>query len=444
MSGIPGMIWWFIVTLGVLVTFHEFGHYWVARRCGVKVLRFSVGFGKPIWSRLGRDGTRYQVAMIPLGGFVQFLDERESEVDPKEIGQAFNRQPVLKRIAIVLAGPVANLVLCVALFWGAYLVGLPGVRPVVGAVEGIAAASGLKAGDLILAVDGDRTFSWNQAMTPLALAAIDRRPVSLLVQDSSGQKLERTLLLDRLQPGFNQADPLAAVGIGWAVAQDTGRVGQVLPGSAAEGLIRPGDRILKLNGQPVSRWDEIPSIVRASSPGQPIQVLLLREGEELRLAVTPKLGEMSGKQVLQLGIAPGQRVEILRLAPWQAVQAAVVETRKQARETLSFLARLVTGRASSKNLSGAIGIAQVAQAEANLGFARLIAFMASLSLTLCIMNLLPIPVLDGGHLLYYLIELVSGRPVGDRVLIAGQYAGLLLLAGLIGLAFYNDLVRTIS
>jgi regulator of sigma E protease len=163
MSGIPGMIWWFIVTLGVLVTFHEFGHYWVARRCGVKVLRFSVGFGKPLWSRLGKDGTRYQVAMIPLGGYVQFLDERESEVDPKDIGQAFNRQPVLKRIAIVLAGPVANLVLCLALFWGAYLVGLPGVRPVVGSVQGIAAASGLQPGDLILAVDGDRTFSWNQA-----------------------------------------------------------------------------------------------------------------------------------------------------------------------------------------------------------------------------------------------------------------------------------------
>jgi regulator of sigma E protease len=184
--------------------------------------------------------------------------------------------------------------------------------------------------------------------------------------------------------------------------------------------------------------------VQASAPGQPIDILLLRDGRQQRLALTPKLGELAGKKVLQLGIGAEQQREILKLAPWQAAQAAVTETRKQARETLSFLARLVTGKASSKNLSGAIGIAQVAQAEANLGFARLIAFMASLSLTLCIMNLLPIPVLDGGHLLYYLIELVSGRPVGDRVLIAGQYAGLLLLAGLIGLAFYNDLVRTIS
>jgi regulator of sigma E protease len=444
MSGIPGMIWWFIVTLGVLVTFHEFGHYWVARRCGVKVLRFSVGFGKPLWSRLGKDGTRYQVAWIPLGGYVQFLDERESEVDPKDIDRAFNRQPVLKRIAIVLAGPVANLILCLALFWGAYLVGLPGVRPVVGSVQGIAAASGLEPGDLLLAVDGDRTFSWNQAITPLALAAIDHRSIPVLVQRRNGEQVERTLLLQDLKSGFDQADPLGAVGIGWAAERDGGLVGQVVPDSAAAGLIEPGDRILSLNGQPVQQWSQIPQIVRAAPPGQAIQVVLLREGLEMRFALTPKMGEIEGHHVVMLGIAAGQRIEVLRLGPWQAAEAAVIETRKQARETLSFLARLVTGRASSKNLSGAIGIAQVAQAEANLGFARLIAFMASLSLTLCIMNLLPIPVLDGGHLLYYLIELVSGRPVGDRVLIAGQYAGLLLLAGLIGLAFYNDLVRTIS
>jgi regulator of sigma E protease len=268
--------------------------------------------------------------------------------------------------------------------------------------------------------------------------------VSVRVQDAEGAQVERTLLLENLKPGFDQADPLAAAGIGWAVDQTGGVVGQVVPGSAAEGLIEPGDRILSLNGQSVSLWSQIPGIVQASAPGQPIQVVLLRDGVQQRLSLTPRQGELAGKKVLQLGIASGQRLEVLKLPPWQAAQAAVAETRKQARETLSFLSRLVTGRASSKNLSGAIGIAQVAQAEANLGFARLIAFMASLSLTLCIMNLLPIPVLDGGHLLYYLIELVSGRPVGDRVLIAGQYAGLLLLAGLIGLAFYNDLVRVIS
>ena len=444
MSGIPGMIWWFIVTLGVLVTFHEFGHYWVARRCGVKVLRFSVGFGKPLWSRLGKDGTVYQVAMIPLGGYVQFLDERESEVDPKDIGQSFNRQPVLKRIAIVLAGPFANLILCLALFWGAYLVGLPGVRPVLGSVQGIAANSGLKAGDLILAVDGERTFSWNQAMTPLALAAIDHRPVRLRVRDRAGLEAERELRLDQLPASFDQTNPLGAIGIDGQVGSDGGLVGQVVADSASAGLLLPGDRILSLNGQAVTDWSQLQRIVRAGVPGKAIEVVFLREGQQQRLALTPRLGDDGGRQVLRLGIAAGQRVEILRLGPWQAAQAAAQETRKQARETLSFLARLVTGKASSKNLSGAIGIAQVAQAEANLGFARLIAFMASLSLTLCIMNLLPIPVLDGGHLLYYLIELVSGRPVGDRVLIAGQYAGLLLLAGLIGLAFYNDLVRTIS
>ncbi len=444
MSGIPGMIWWFIVTLGVLVTFHEFGHYWVARRCGVKVLKFSVGFGKPLWSRLGKDGTRYQVAMIPLGGYVQFLDERENEVDPKDIERSFNRQPVFKRIAIVLAGPVANLILCLGLFWGAYLVGLPGVRPVVGEVQGVAASSGLQPGDLILAVDGQRSFSWNQAITPIALAAIDHRALALSVRDRGGQARERVLRLDQLAANFDQANPLGSIGISPAREADGGLVGTVLAGSASDGLILPGDRIVSLNGQMIRQWPDLLTIVRATVPGQAVQVELVRAGRPLRLAITPKLGEAEGRQVPQLGISPSQRVEVLRLGPLQAAQMAWLETRKQARETLAFLVRLVTGKASSKNLSGAIGIAQVAQAEANLGFARMIAFMASLSLTLCILNLLPIPVLDGGHLLYYLIELVSGRPVGDRVLIAGQYAGLLLLAGLIGLAFYNDLVRVIS
>ena len=444
MSGFLGAVFWFIVTLGVLVTFHEFGHFWVARRCGVQVLKFSVGFGRPLWSRIGRDGTRYQVAAIPLGGYVQFLDEREADVGPALRDRAFNRQPVWRRIAIVLAGPMANLLLCVLLFWGAFLVGLPGTVPMVGKVQGVAEASGLRAGDRIVAVDGQPVATWDQLITPLALAAIDHRALELQVQDAAGTQARKVLRLDQLPADFDQANPLGAAGLGIGVGELEPVVGRVLEDSVAHGQLQPGDRILSLGGRAISRWTDIPEVVRATAPGQALEIVALRDGRETRLSLTPRVLEVQGQRTLALGIAPAVAVAERRFGAVAAIGAAWDETRKQTRETLAFLGRLVTGKASPKNVSGVIGIAQVANAEASLGFARLVAFMASLSLTLCIMNLLPIPVLDGGHLLYYLIELVSGRPVGERVLIAGQYAGLLVLAGLIGLAFYNDIVRNFS
>ena len=437
MSGFLGAVFWFIVTLGVLVTFHEFGHFWVARRCGVQVLKFSVGFGRPLWSRIGRDGTRYQVAAIPLGGYVQFLDEREADVGPALRDRAFNRQPVWRRIAIVLAGPMANLLLCVLLFWGAFLVGLPGTVPMVGKVQGVAEASGLRAGDRIVAVDGQPVATWDQLITPLALAAIDHRALELQVQDAAGTQARKVLRLDQLPADFDQANPLGAAGLGIGVGELEPVVGRVLEDSVAHGQLQPGDRILSLGGRAISRWTDIPEVVRATAPGQALEIVALRDGRETRLSLTPRVLEVQGQRTLALGIAPAVAVAERRFGAVAAIGAAWDETRKQTRETLAFLGRLVTGKASPKNVSGVIGIAQVANAEASLGFARLVAFMASLSLTLCIMNLLPIPVLDGGHLLYYLIELVSGRPVGERVLIAGQYAGLLVLAGLIGLSLIH-------
>ena len=244
MTGFFGAVWWFIVTLGVLVTFHEFGHYWVARRCGVKVLRFSIGFGRPLWSRLGKDGTRYQVAMIPLGGYVQFLDEREAEIDPAERERAFNRQSVLKRIAIVSAGPLANLLLCVVLLWTAFMIGRPGLVPILGSPVGLAADAGLRQGDRIVQVGDDLTPTWDQALTPLALAAIDRRPLTITVRDSDGHNAQRLLPLDRLPADFNQADPMAAIGLRTIMADNPPVVGQVSPGFPADGRLQPGDRIL--------------------------------------------------------------------------------------------------------------------------------------------------------------------------------------------------------
>jgi regulator of sigma E protease len=445
MNGFLGAVGWFVLTLGVLVTFHEFGHYWVARRCGVKVKRFSIGFGRPLWSRVAADGTRYQVGWLPLGGYVQFLDEREGEVAPADLPASFGRQSVFKRILIVLAGPVANLLLCIGLLWATYQIGWPDLSPVIGTPSGLAAEAGLRAGDRIVKVGEQATPTWTQAVTPLALAAIDRRPVLLTVADEAGRESQRTLPLDRLPADFNQANPLAAIGLGALLAEDRPIIGELAPDAAATGILEPGDRILRIGATVINHFSQIPAALQASAAGgRAVAVEVERKGQRLALQVMPRQVDLNGKSRWQLGIGPRRDITVLRYGPVAAFGAALAETGKQTRETLGFIARLVRGEASSKNLSGVIGIAQVAQAEARLGVSRLLFFMASLSLTLCIMNLLPIPVLDGGHLLYYLIELVSGRPVSERVLVAGQYAGLVLLAGLIGLAFYNDILRTLS
>jgi regulator of sigma E protease len=447
MSSFFGAAFWFVVTLGVLVTFHEFGHFWVARRCGVRVLKFSVGFGRPLWSRVGADGTTYQVAMIPLGGYVLFLDEREQEVRPAERDSAFNRKPVWQRILVVAAGPVANLILCVALLWVAMQMGRPELAPQLGETRGLAAEAGLAEGDRLVAVSGQAVDSWESAALPLALAAIDREPVTVAVQDAHGARREVTLRLDRLAADFDQTDPLKAIGVVPALANDKPLVGSVSEGFPAAGHLMPGDRIVAVGERPIARWSEIrPAMAAAvaAAHGAPVQVQYERNGRRGSVALQPRQAVVAGVPVWQIGVGAQLNLSTQRYAPWPAFRAALAETRKQAGEMLGFIARLVTGKASAKNLSGVIGIAQVVHSEANVGMSSLIWIMASLSLTLCVMNLLPIPVLDGGHLLYYLIELISGRPVGERVLLAGQYAGLLLLAGLIGLAFYNDLARIFS
>jgi regulator of sigma E protease len=445
MNGFFGGAFWFVVVLGVLVTFHEFGHFWVARRFGIRVLKFSVGFGRPLWSRMAADGTRWQIAMIPLGGYVQFLDEREHEVAPADRESAFNRKPVWQRMLVVAAGPLANLLLCVVFFWAALQLGRPEFAPELGQTQGLAAEAGLEAGDRLVAVAGQEVDSWDEAMLPLALAAIDREPVTVAVQDDRGDRREALLPLDRLPADFDQTNPLAAMGLSYSLAADTPLVGGVNPGYPAEGHLQPGDRILAVGGRPIARFSDIRTAMRAAgAAGGPVRIDFERAGVRDSVSLQPRRTDQASGPVWQIGIAPQLNLSVQRYAPLPALREALLETRKQAGEMLSFIARLVTGKASAKNLSGVIGIAQVVNSEANVGLSSLIWIMASLSLTLCVMNLLPIPVLDGGHLLYYLIELISGRPVGERVLLAGQYAGLLLLFGLIGLAFYNDLSRIFS
>ncbi len=450
MTEFLGSVWWLIVSLGVLVTFHEFGHYWVARRCGVHVLRFSVGFGKPLWLRRGRDGTEYAIAAIPLGGYVKMLDEREGDVPASRLDQAFNRKSVWKRIAIVVAGPVANLLLCVALLWAMFVVGRPDYAPVVGNVEGIAAQAGLARGDEVLAVGERATPTWGELQMALLPAALDRRDVPLRVADASGGTRTRTLPLSRLPRDIDERLLLGRIGLLPHHELLPPVVGSVAPGTPADGVLRPGDRVLAVDGVRVEWFDDIgPQVQALGARGGEAMIDFERENERFALPFAPRRArDPDGKPYWQLGITPAARGEpppknaLQRYSPLAAVPAALREGWYQAGQLFDMIGRAFSGRVSVQNtIGGPVTIARTANAYAQLGPAWYLTVLALLSLSLGILNLLPIPLLDGGHLLYYLIELVKGSPLSERAMAAGQYVGLALLAGLMGLAFYNDIVN---
>ena len=458
MSEFLGSIWWLLVTLGLLITFHEFGHFWVARKLGVRVLRFSVGFGRPLWSRTGRDGTEYVVAAFPLGGYVKMLDEREIEVLPEERGEAFNNKPVGARIAIVAAGPVFNLVFAVMAFWLMFLVGIPEVRPLVGATSGLAAEAGIERGDAIAAIDGKDTRTWTHTLLELVTRALDREDVTVTVEDANGFRSDHRLALSRLGDDFSEEKSLEAVGIEpWQLVVPA-VVGEVTEDSPARRAgIYAGDTIRTIAGEDVKGWQWIgPLVQEHGAEGEPLAVGIERDGIELEIEVMPavqKSGWFSSRLILGVSNAeiPAdqqamlERAAILfRLGPLEAVPAAIKETWRLAGSTVALLGRMITGKASVKNLSGPISIAQFASSSAAAGFSQFLFVLGAISLSLGILNLLPIPVLDGGHLLYYLIELVKGSPVSEQAQVAGQYFGLIALAGLMSLAFINDILRLVG
>ena len=452
MTEFLGSIWWLIVSLGVLVTIHEFGHYWVARRSGVKVLRFSVGFGRALWKRVGKDGTEYVVAALPLGGYVKMLDEREGDVPPSLRAQAFNNQSVYKRIAIVFAGPLANLVLCVALLWAMFVIGRPDYAPVVGQVDGIAAEAGLLPGDTVLAVGDRATPTWSDAQMALIPAALDHADVRLRVRTAAGNEAERELRLSSLPQEFDERRAVEAIGLTARHELAPALIGRVMPDSAGWGVLAEGDTITAIDGTPIARADEVrPAVQRLGERGVPAMVEVRRDGERLALELAPRRMQdpETGDAYWGLGIAlsrgaPPPKDAVLRYGPVAAVPAALREGVHQTREIFAMIGRAFSGRVSVENtVAGPITIARAANAYASHGAAWYLSMLAMLSLSLGILNLLPIPILDGGHLLYYLIELVKGSPVSERVMAAGQYVGLALIASLMGLAFYNDIVNNL-
>ena len=444
MTSFFGSVFWLLVTLGVLVTFHEFGHYWVARRCGVKVLRFSVGFGNAIWKRMGRDGTEYQIAAIPLGGYVKMLDAREGEVDPALRDQEFTGKSVWKRIAIVAAGPGFNLIFTIAAFWLMFMLGRPDVAPIVTAApQSMAAEAGIQSGDRIVSIDGRAVATWTDSMDAVANALLGRTPLPLTVRGSNGQSRQLVLPLNDLPPDQDVGQYLDKLGL--QLAPPPAMAATVMAGQpAALAGMQGGDRILSVNGQPVSDFVAFGNAVQADAIKSPIlEIVVERDGRPLRLSVTAKWESLEGqprKWVMGVG-APLTEQATVHYGPIKALGASLDTTWRNTTQTFSMLGKMLTGEASTRNLSGVIGIAKVANASANMGLPWFLQFLALVSLSLAILNLLPIPVLDGGHLLYYLVELIKGSPVSEQTMIVGQYIGLALLFTLMGLAFYNDIHR---
>lgn len=438
------------IALGVLVTFHEFGHFWVARRCGVKVLRFSIGFGKPLLRWHDRKGTEFMIAAVPLGGYVKMLDEREAEVPGELLDQAFNRKSVWQRISIVSAGPLANFLLALCFFWLFAVLGSQQVRPVIGSVEegSLAAAAGLAAGQEIVAVDGEETFGWAAVNLQLVRRLGESGRLKVTVRDN-GSNVDQTrqVVLEDWLKGIDEPDPIAALGIRpWRPAIPP-LLGRLDPKGAAQaaGLLS-GDRLLSFDGQTLDDWQQVVDRVRAR-PGERVVFRVERAGQQLEVPVTlGSRGEGKARSgYLGAGVEgvdwPPEMLRTVRFGPADAIGEAFRRTWSMSVLTFESLKKMLFGELSVKNLSGPITIAKVAGASAQSGVGDFLNFLAYLSISLGVLNLLPIPVLDGGHLLYYVVEAVRGRPLSERVQAWGMQIGISLVIGVMLLALLNDLSR---
>ena len=455
MSGAFTTVLAFIVTVGLLVVVHEFGHYLVARLAGVKVLRFSVGFGRVLFSRrLGADRTEWALCAVPLGGYVKMLDTREADVASSERQRAFDQASVWRRIAIVLAGPAANFLAAFAIYWVLFVAGQPGMKPVVAEPPSgsAAAAAGLSDGDVITAVGGHATGSWTDVRWTLLKQSVRGGSVALELEGANGGRAARNLDLSGLTPEDLDKDFLAKLGLKPHVPRVSPTLGNVQAGGPGERAgLAAGDRVIAIDGTPVATWTAFTALVRAA-PGRAIEMEVERGGRRLALRAVPEAVGPEGRPFGRLRVEPGAEMKAayermqttVRLAPLEAVPRALHRVWDLSVFSLEMLGRMVTGQVSWKNISGPITIADYAGQTAQMGWVSFAGFLALVSVSLGILNLLPVPLLDGGHLVYYFAEIAKGSPVSERTLEIGQRVGLAILAGLTFFALYNDINRLLT
>lgn len=438
------------VTLGIVVTVHEFGHFWVARRCGVKVLKFSVGFGRSVWSRQAQDGVEYAIGVLPLGGYVKMLDEREAPVDADLKPQAFNNKSPAQRIAIAAAGPMFNFILAIIVYFVLFLAGERGLAPVIGSVEpgSIAEMAGLESDQEIVAIDGQKTLTWQAVNFALLERLGDSGTIEFsVIYPPSQQVYSSQANLDRWLAGAEDVDLIRELGIEPYRPVIPAIIGGLADdGAAMKAGLQVGDEFVSIDGSTISDWMALVEEVKRSA-GQERWLGILRDGLPLTVAVQIEAAVVDGDTIGRLGVYPAavefpvDMVRYLERGPIESLAAALERTGALVVFTLDSMKKMVEGLISPKNLSGPITIAKVATATAERGWASYFEFIALLSVSLGVLNLLPIPVLDGGHILYYAIEWIAGRPVPERVQIMGYQIGLFLVTCLMVFALYNDVAR---
>ncbi len=473
----------FILALGILITFHEYGHYWVARKCNVKILRFSVGFGKPIWRfdfsapwwhlgftnppwkkgltkifkqrQFSPDETEFVVAGLPLGGYVKMLDEREGIVPPDQLELSFNRKSLGQRLSIVLAGPVFNFIFAIFAYWIIYMIGVSGLKPIIDEItpSSLAMESGLRDGDQIVQIDGNEVRTWASTIDLLVPGIVDARTVEVQVLGNNNATRFVNLNLSHITiDEMASGSLLEKIGVEPRIPEYPAIMGEISPGGAAEQSgLRSGDLVINADDNPITSWVDWVEYIR-SSPDTAINVEIQRDGEATTLLITPQSVETdSGEIIGRIGAAfdTSYRPDntFYALDSYSVVSALIKafdRTFEVSVMTLRILGKMLVGEASVKNLSGPITIAKYAGDTAELGIVAFLGFLAIVSVSLGVLNLLPIPLLDGGHVLFYLIEAIKGSPPSESLQVMGQQLGLVLLLSLMGLALYNDIIRVIG
>jgi regulator of sigma E protease len=454
----------FLLTIGILVVIHEYGHYQVARWCGIRVLRFSIGFGKPLWKRTSaKTGTEFILAAIPLGGYVKMLDERELKQDSEnpqsevpvmqytedELKHAFNRKSVYQRMAVVLAGPVANLLLAILIYWVLFMGGITSMKPIIGNVlqDSLASKANLKKGDVIYKIDGEQVKTWQDARWILLNQSLEKSSVEIETINAVNESHVNQLNFEALDQDMEK-DILQKLGVEMAKPEVPAIVGEIISGSAAEVAgFKPSDQIISIDNIDINDWENVVNYVK-DSPNKQLQFKVLRNNQYLKIDAIPSAVTENGKLIGRLGASVKLDKHAfdaflidITYTPFESLTMAISKTWETSIFSLKMLGNMVAGNVSFKAISGPVSIASYAGESANLGLKAFLGFLALISISIGVLNLLPIPVLDGGHLMYYIAEILKGSPVSEHVMMAGQKIGLTLLGLLMVVALFNDISR---